>query len=112
MTRVKPKPLLLVFVAACTSCTTLENRRDLYRSPEEGYEEWYPHPPPTRLPSTMPGNATTSTTMTTRMEHHGVLTFPEEPLRIGLDSPLLNCARSTFGKTEKLANSATASARA
>ncbi len=46
---------------ACVSCTTLENRRDLYRSPAEGYEEWYPHPPPTRLPSTGPATKITTT---------------------------------------------------
>lgn len=81
MTRVSRRLSLFSFVVACTSCTTLENRRDLYRSPAEGYEEWYPQPPPTRLPSMMPGSATTTTTTTTtRTEQHGVLTFPEESL--------------------------------
>ena len=79
MARVKPRPILFFFVAACTSCTTLENRRDLYRSPAEGYEAWYPQPPPTRLPSTMPGGVTTTTT-TTRTEQHGAISFPEESL--------------------------------
>ncbi|MGI9088425.1 MAG: hypothetical protein ACR2HH_11895 [Chthoniobacterales bacterium] len=78
------KPLLLVALVgiASFSCTTLENRRDLYRAPAEGYEEWFPHPPPTRLPSTMPGttSSTTTTTTTTHSERHGVINFPEEPL--------------------------------
>ncbi|MDQ6622730.1 MAG: hypothetical protein M3Y86_04500 [Verrucomicrobiota bacterium] len=71
----------LIFIAiaialAITSCTTLENRRDLYRSPMEGYEPWYPQPPPTRLPSTAPGTSATSAAA----QSHGVITFPEEPL--------------------------------
>ncbi|MFN2476855.1 MAG: hypothetical protein ABR526_11015 [Chthoniobacterales bacterium] len=71
--------LLLCLVLATTSCTTLENRRDLYRSPAEGYERWYPHPPPTRLRSSSPGAAATTTTTTTKtIERNGVLTFPEE----------------------------------
>ena len=65
-------PLLFSFV----SCTTLENRRDLYRSPAEGYEQWYPYPPPTRGPATGPVRATTATTTTT--QKNGVITFPEE----------------------------------
>ena len=65
-------PLLFSFV----SCTTLENRRDLYRSPAEGYEQWYPYPPPTRGPATGPVRATTTTTTTT--QKNGVITFPEE----------------------------------
>jgi hypothetical protein len=39
--------LLFSIVIVGTSCTTLENRRDLYRSPAEGYERWYRRPPPT-----------------------------------------------------------------
>ncbi len=71
--------LMFVSVAVATGCTTLENRRDLYRSPAEGYEHWYRHPPPTRLPSLMPGTrATTTTTTTTTAERNGVITFPEE----------------------------------
>lgn len=73
---VKWLPLILASVAA-TSCTTLENRRDLYRSPAEGYERWHQHPPPTRLPSMTPG-ARSSTTTTTTTERHGVIMFPEE----------------------------------
>src|SRR3712207_1916173 len=48
--------LVLALLLAATSCTTLENRRDLYRSPAEGYERWYRRPPPTRLPSTGPAS--------------------------------------------------------
>jgi hypothetical protein len=74
--RVKP---LLIFslLLACTSCTTLENRRDLYRSPAEGYERWYPQPPPTRKPAgpPIPATPTPASTTTTR---NGVITFPEE----------------------------------
>ncbi|MGI8438367.1 MAG: hypothetical protein ACR2NX_15950 [Chthoniobacterales bacterium] len=55
---------LLPLLVACTACTTLENRRDLYRAPGEGYEEWYPEPPPTRGPATGPVRATTTTTTT------------------------------------------------
>jgi hypothetical protein len=75
--------LLFVSLAAATSCTTLENRRDLYRSPAEGYERWYRHPPPTRLPSLPPGERASTTTRTTTSvrttERNGVITFPEEP---------------------------------
>jgi hypothetical protein len=69
---VLPLPLLLI---AMSSCTTLENRRDLYRSPAEGYERWHRHPPPTRKPAGPPVPATA----TTVPERHGVITFPEEP---------------------------------
>ncbi len=72
----KVAPLWFCLLAVCPSCTTLENRRDLYRAPSEGYEEFYPEPPPTRLPSTMPGNPPA---LTTRTERQGVITFPEEP---------------------------------
>jgi hypothetical protein len=74
--------LWLSLLLATTSCTTLENRRDLYRSPAEGYERWYPQPPPTRLPSLPPGapatRTTTTTTTTKTTERNGVITFPEE----------------------------------
>jgi hypothetical protein len=70
--RVKPF-LILPLLLACVSCTTLENRRDLYRSPAEGYEQWYPMPPPTRLPSTGPVPASASTG-----PRNGVITFPDE----------------------------------
>ncbi|MFN2509509.1 MAG: hypothetical protein ABR589_12150 [Chthoniobacterales bacterium] len=75
--------LLLLFWAlvASVACTTLENRRDLYRSPAEGYERWYRRPPPTRKPAGPPAAPATSTTTTT--ERHGVLTFPEESLPEG-----------------------------
>src|SRR5215210_6580859 len=76
--------LLFASLLACASCTTLENRRDLYRSPAEGYERWHRHPPPTRLPSTGPVTRRTTTTTTTTIsgseERHGVISFPEEPL--------------------------------
>ncbi len=78
ITAVKP-PLLLCLVLAGASCTTLENRRDLYRSPAEGYEQWHPQPPPTRLPAGPP-RTTTTTTTTTTIERHGVISFPEETL--------------------------------
>jgi hypothetical protein len=68
--------LLCLVNAATTSCTTLENRRDLYRSPAEGYERWYPNPPPTRLRSLPPGTRAATTSATT--ERNGVITFPEE----------------------------------
>ncbi len=77
--------LLVVPLLACVACTTLENRRDLYRSPGEGYEPWYSHPPPTRLPSTSPATRGGTTTMTTTtittgsVQSHGVITFPDEP---------------------------------
>ncbi len=64
--------LMFVAVAAATGCTTLENRRDLYRSPAEGYERYYRQPPPTRLPSMMPGTQATTTTTTTTTERNGV----------------------------------------
>ena len=50
-------------------------RRDLYRAPGEGYEEWYPQPPPTRLPSTPPRPVSAATTP---RSNQGVITFPEE----------------------------------
>jgi len=70
-------PLLLLgcIVGACASCTTLENRRDLYRSPAEGYEKWSPHPPPTRKPAGPPVSATP---VNTPNQQHGVISFPEE----------------------------------
>jgi hypothetical protein len=61
---------------AASSCTTLENRRDLYRSPAEGYERWYRQPPPTRLPASAPENQKHATAET--RERNGVITFPEE----------------------------------
>ncbi|CAN5516916.1 hypothetical protein BH18VER1_BH18VER1_01600 [soil metagenome] len=70
--------LLFVLLGVATGCTTLENRRDLYRSPAEGDEKWYPQPPPTRLPSLPPGARATTTTTTT--ERNGVISFPEETL--------------------------------
>jgi len=72
--------LILFLLIASTSCTTLENRRDLYRSPAEGYEEWSPRPPPTRKPASGP---VTTTTTTTTVERQGVITFPEESLPEG-----------------------------
>ncbi|MDQ6655543.1 MAG: hypothetical protein M3Y80_07005 [Verrucomicrobiota bacterium] len=71
--------LVLIGVLACASCTTLENRRDLYRSPREGYEAWFPQPPPTRLPSSPPSASTTISTTAGAGNPHGVITFPEEP---------------------------------
>lgn len=68
--------LFLPFILSCVSCTTLENRRDLYRSPAEGYEKWYPEPPPTRGPATGPVRTTTTTTTTTTTQ--GVTTFPDQ----------------------------------
>jgi len=69
------KPLLLFCaVFACASCTTLENRRDLYRSPAEGYERWHRHPPPTRKPAGPP----TPAVPVGATQNHGVITFPEE----------------------------------
>jgi hypothetical protein len=79
ITAVKP-PLLFCLILACASCTTLENRRDLYRSPAEGYEQWHPNPPPTRGTATGPVRRTTTTTTTTTIERHGVTSFPEETL--------------------------------
>ena len=76
---VKP-PLLVCLLLASVSCTTLENRRDLYRSPGERYEQWHPHPPPTRLPA---GASRQTTTTTTTVERHGVISFPEETLPEG-----------------------------
>ena len=73
------KPLLLFSIAiACASCTTLENRRDLYRSPAEGYERWHRHPPPTRRPAGPP--VPTSEIPAGAVERHGVITFPEANL--------------------------------
>ncbi|MBA2242951.1 MAG: hypothetical protein H0W04_08700 [Chthoniobacterales bacterium] len=70
--------LLFSSLLACASCTTLENRRDLYRSPAEGHEHWHRHPPPTRWSTTR--TTTTSTTTTSgAVERQGVITFPEEP---------------------------------
>jgi len=75
------KWLLLCLVALVgSSCTTLENRRDLYRAPEEGYEQNYPEPPPTRLPSLPPEAPGARTTTHTE---HGVITYPEESLPEG-----------------------------
>jgi hypothetical protein len=78
ISRVKWLSLAFLLFAG-TSCTTLENRRDLYRSPEEGYEQWYPQPPPTRKPASgpVPANAGPGRTTT---ERNGVITFPEEGL--------------------------------
>jgi hypothetical protein len=70
--------LLLVVAVACASCTTLENRRDLYRSPAEGYERWYRRPPPTRLPSTGPASRAGAPVQAVP-QGHGVITFPDEP---------------------------------
>ncbi|MBA2622785.1 MAG: hypothetical protein H0U88_04075 [Chthoniobacterales bacterium] len=64
---------------ACASCTTLENRRDLYRSPAEGYERWHREPPPTRQSATR-RTTTITTTISRPVERHGVITFPEESL--------------------------------
>ncbi|MEP6808906.1 MAG: hypothetical protein ABI992_01575 [Chthoniobacterales bacterium] len=69
--------VLLPLILGCVSCTTLENRRDLYRSPAEGYEEYYPYPPPTRGPATGPVRTTTTTT-TTKQTAPGPITFPDE----------------------------------
>jgi hypothetical protein len=73
--------LLFSVVITCTSCTTLENRRDLYRSPAEGYERWYRRPPPTRKPAGPP--VSTSEVPAGAVERHGVITFPEEQLPEG-----------------------------
>ena len=75
--RVKPL-LLLSMLVVCASCTTLENRRDLYRSPAEGYERWYRRPPPTRRPAGPP--VPTSEVPAGAVERHGVITFPEANL--------------------------------
>ena len=73
--------MLFLLVFACgASCTTLENRRDLYRSPAEGYELWHRHPPPTRRPAGPPVQPSTTTKTTTTTQRHGVITFPEETL--------------------------------
>jgi hypothetical protein len=75
-------PLLL----AATSCTTLENRRDLYRSPAEGYERWHRQPPPTRKPASGPVPAASEGVPAPApgpTERHGVITFPEESLPEG-----------------------------
>ncbi len=69
--------LFLLLILSCVSCTTLENRRDLYRSPGEGYEKWYPEPPPTRGPATGPVRSTTTTTTTTTTTQ-GAIKFPDE----------------------------------
>jgi hypothetical protein len=74
--------LILPLILAATSCTTLENRRDLYRSPAEGYERWYRQPPPTRKPAGPPVQSTTTTTTTTT-SRNGVISFPEETLPAG-----------------------------
>ncbi|HEY0368401.1 MAG TPA: hypothetical protein VGC85_02285 [Chthoniobacterales bacterium] len=74
------KPLVVVFAAlVCASCTTLENRRDLYRSPAEGYEQRYPYPPPTRLPNSGPVPASNGAAVGVPVQRHGVITFPDEP---------------------------------
>ena len=75
--RVKPL-LLFSIVIVATSCTTLENRRDLYRSPAEGYERWHRRPPPTRKPAGPP--VPTSEIPAGAVERHGVITFPEANL--------------------------------
>jgi hypothetical protein len=67
--------LILPLIVGCVSCTTLENRRDLYRSPAEGYEEWSPHPPPTRGPATGPVRASTAAATP---QQHGGISFPEQ----------------------------------
>ncbi|MDQ6913819.1 MAG: hypothetical protein M3128_13195 [Verrucomicrobiota bacterium] len=69
--------LALVFLSG-VSCTTLENRRDLYRAPGEGYERNYPQPPPTRKPASGPVPAPETTTGA--IERNGAITFPEERL--------------------------------
>jgi hypothetical protein len=73
--------LLFSIVIVGTSCTTLENRRDLYRSPAEGYERWYRRPPPTRKPAGPPVPA--SEVPAGAIERHGVITFPDTPLPEG-----------------------------
>jgi hypothetical protein len=73
------KPLSLVLLClACGSCTTLENRRDLYRSPAQGYERFHRQPPPTRLPSTGPASRGAAP-VDAPVQQHGVITFPDEP---------------------------------
>jgi hypothetical protein len=74
--RVKWFSLALVFLTS-VSCTTLENRRDLYRTPGEGYERNYPQPPPTRKPATGPVPAPETSGA---IERNGAITFPEERL--------------------------------
>jgi hypothetical protein len=71
--------LLISAVVASASCTTLENRRDLYRSPAEGYERWHRHPPPTRLPSTGPASRAAVPVSEPPLQQHGVISFPDEP---------------------------------
>ncbi|MEO6568786.1 MAG: hypothetical protein ABIO94_08480 [Opitutaceae bacterium] len=73
--------LLLCLAGAGASCTTLENRRDLYRSPAEGYEQWFPHPPPTRRPAGPPLPA--APTGGVPQQRNGVISFPEESLPQG-----------------------------
>ena len=75
------KPLFAVlFAIACASCTTLENRRDLYRAPAEGYEQNFPYPPPTRLPNSAPtARPPGAAEAAAPLQTHGVITFPEEP---------------------------------
>jgi hypothetical protein len=73
--------LLCCLVCACGACTTLENRRDLYRSPAEGYEQWHRRPPPTRLPAGPPVRG--SAVKDAPTQQHGVITFPEESLPEG-----------------------------
>jgi hypothetical protein len=74
--RVKWFFLALVFLTG-VSCTTLENRRDLYRAPGEGYERDYPQPPPTRKPASGPIPAPETSGA---IERNGAITFPEERL--------------------------------
>ena len=62
--------LVFLLVAGFTSCTTLSNRRDLYRSPAEGYERRTIKPAGER-------SQTTTTTTTTR-ESSQMPSFPEE----------------------------------
>jgi hypothetical protein len=74
--------LLCCLVCASGACTTLENRRDLYRSPAEGYEEWHRNPPPTRKPAGPPLPAASVNEAPTQQQH-GVISFPEESLPSG-----------------------------
>jgi hypothetical protein len=82
ITRVKAL-LLCCLICGCGACTTLENRRDLYRSPAEGYEEWHRQPPPTRKPAGPPSPGTPVNEAPTQQQTQGVITFPEESLPSG-----------------------------
>jgi hypothetical protein len=81
--RVKALLLLCCLLCVCSACTTLENRRDLYRSPAEGYEEWHRNPPPTRKPAGPPVPAAAVNEAPAQQPQHGVITFPEESLPSG-----------------------------